>query len=103
MVPPIYGARYGLISPSGKQAASCVGKRESKRMDEQTETITIASRSDFALWAIERAKAIVADEGGNLAIATRDHGDDEVAATANALGQAIVNALLEVYDGLMEE
>jgi hypothetical protein len=72
-------------------------------MDEQTETMTISSRSDFALWAIERAKTIVADEGGNLAIATRDHGDDEVAATANALGQAIVNALLEVYDGLMEE
>jgi len=72
-------------------------------MDEQDETMTISSRSDFALWAIERAKAIVADEGGNLAIATRDHGDDEVAAAANALGQAIVNALLEVYDGLMEE
>lgn len=72
-------------------------------MDEQTETMTISSRSDFALWAIERAKTIVADEGGNLAIATRGHGDDEVAATANALGQAIVNALLEVYDGLMEE
>lgn len=72
-------------------------------MDEQTETMNISSRSDFALWAIERAKAIVADEGGNLAIATRNHGDDEVAATANALGQAIVNAMLEVYDGLMEE
>ena len=72
-------------------------------MDEQSETMTISSRSDFALWAIERAKAIVADEGGNLALATRDHGEDEVDATANALGQAIVNALLEVYDGLMEE
>lgn len=72
-------------------------------MDETTETTTISNRSDFALWAIERAKAIVAEEGGNLAIATRDHGDDEIAASANALGQAIVNALLEVFDGLMEE
>ena len=72
-------------------------------MDETTETMTISNRSDFALWAIERAKAIVAEEGGNLAIATRDKGDDEVAASANALGQAIVNALLEVFHGLMDE
>ncbi len=63
-------------------------------MDETTETMTISNRSDFALWAIERAKAIVAEEGGNLAIATRDKGDDEVAASANALGQA--NLFLEV-------
>jgi hypothetical protein len=72
-------------------------------MDETTETMTIATRSDFALWAIERAKAIVAEEGGNLAIATRDRGDEEIAASANALGQAIVDALLAVFDGLMEE
>lgn len=72
-------------------------------MGETTETMTISNRSDFALWAIERAKAIVTEEGGNLAIATRDHGDDEIAASANALGQAIVNALLEVFDGLMQE
>lgn len=72
-------------------------------MDETTETMTISTRSDFALWAIERAKAIVAEEGGNLAIATRDQGDEEIAASANALGQAIVDALLEVFDGLMED
>lgn len=72
-------------------------------MDETSETMTISNRSDFALWAIERAKAIVTEEGGNLAITTRDQGDDEIAAAANALGQAIVNALLEVFDGLMEE
>ncbi|WP_421580723.1 hypothetical protein [Shinella sp. M31] len=72
-------------------------------MDETTETMTISDRSDFALWAIERAKAIVAEEGGNLAIATRDHSDEKIAASANALGQAIVNALLEVFDGLMQE
>ena len=72
-------------------------------MGETTETMTISNRSDFALWAIERAKAIVTEEGGNLPIATRDHVDDEIAASANALGQAIVNALLEVFDGLMQE
>ena len=72
-------------------------------MDEQTDTMTISGRSDFALWAIERAKAIVTEQGGNLAIATRDHGEDEIAASANALGQAIVDALLEVFDGLMLE
>jgi len=72
-------------------------------MDETTETMTISSRSDFALWAIERAKAIVAEEGGNLAIATRGQHDEQIAASANALGQAIVDALLEVFDGLVEE
>lgn len=30
-------------------------------MDETTETMTISNRSDFALWAIERAKAIVTE------------------------------------------
>lgn len=72
-------------------------------MDEQTETITISNRSDFALWAIERAKVIVTEQGGNLAIAMRDRGEDEISASANALGQAIVDALLEVFDGLMQE
>ena len=102
-VPSTSAERYRLISPSRKQTASYAGNIESKRMDEQTETMTISNRSDFALWAIERAKAIVSEEGGNLAIATRDHGEDEIAASANALGQAIVDALLEVFDGLTQE
>ena len=70
---------------------------------DDTESMTISSRSDFALWAVERAKAIVAEEGGNLAIATRDQSDEGIAASANALGQAIVDALLEVFDGLVDE
>lgn len=65
------------------------------------ETMTIENRSDFALWAIERARAIVAEQGGNLALAARDMSDDKIAETGNALGQAIVNALLEVFDGLL--
>nr|WP_298096309.1 hypothetical protein [uncultured Shinella sp.] len=70
-------------------------------MDEEAETMTISNRSDFAQWAIERAKAIVAEEGGNLALAARDGDNEQIADTGNALGQAIVNALLEVFDGLV--
>ncbi|WP_421589860.1 hypothetical protein [Shinella sp. M27] len=70
-------------------------------MDQQSEMMTISSRSDFAQWAIERAKAIVAEEGGNLALAARDGDDAQIAETANALGQAIVTALVEVFDGLV--
>lgn len=67
------------------------------------ETISIENRSDFAQWAIERSRAIVADQGGNLALAARDMSDDKITETANALGQAIVDALLEVFDGLVPE
>ena len=67
------------------------------------ETMSIENRSDFAQWAIERSRAIVADQGGNLALAARDMSDDKIAETANALGQAIVDALLEVFDGLVPE
>lgn len=65
------------------------------------ETVTIENRSDLAQWAIERAKAIIAEEGGNLCLAARDQGDEQIA--ANALGQAIVDSLLEVFDGLIQE
>jgi hypothetical protein len=67
------------------------------------ETVTIETRADFAQWAIERARAIVAEEGGNLALAAREMKDDRIAETGNALGQAIVDALLEVFDGLAPE
>lgn len=68
-----------------------------------SETAAIENRSDFIQWAIERSRAIVADQGGNLALAARDSSDDQIAETANALGQAIVDALLEVFDGLMSD
>lgn len=67
------------------------------------ESMAIGSRADFAQWAIERSRAIVADQGGNLALAARDMSDDKIAETANALGQAIVDALLEVFDGLCSD
>ena len=65
--------------------------------------MTIENRADFAQWAIERSRAIVADQGGNLALAARDMSDEKIAETANALGQAIVDALLEVFDELVPE
>lgn len=66
------------------------------------ETTTIGSRADFAQWAIERATAIIAEQGGNLALAARDGSDEKIADAANALGQAFVDALLEVFDGLVD-
>ena len=67
----------------------------------ETETVTIESRNDFAQWAIERARAIVVEQGGNLAIAARDMDEPAIAATGNALGAAIAEALLEVFDVLV--
>jgi hypothetical protein len=71
--------------------------------DLHPEQITIETRADFAQWAIERSRAIVADQGGNLALAARDMSDEKIAETANALGHAIVDALLEVFDELVPE
>jgi len=69
----------------------------------ETETVTIEGRNDFAQWAIERARAIVAEQGGNLAIAARDMDERAIAECGNALGTAITGALLEVFDGLLPE
>ena len=62
--------------------------------------MTIESRAEFIQWAIERSRAIVAEEGGNLALAGRDMDEAALTMTGNALGQAVVDALLEVFDGL---
>ena len=67
------------------------------------ETVTIENRAYFALWAIERAKAIVAEEAGNLCLVARDQGDEQIGAAANALGPAIVDALLAVFDGMTQD
>lgn len=66
------------------------------------ETMEIDNRGDFGLWAIEVAKQVVADQGFELARAARDGNDEDVRAAGNALGQAITDALMEVYDGLTE-
>lgn len=46
------------------------------------------------------AKRIVADQGYELARAARDGSEDDVRVAGNALGQAITNAIMEVFDGL---
>lgn len=67
------------------------------------DTISIDNRGDFGLWAIERAKEIIAVEGSSLAIAARDSSEETIRDAANALGAAITAALLEVYDGLLSD
>ncbi|RUW30142.1 MAG: hypothetical protein EOS31_13800 [Mesorhizobium sp.] len=65
------------------------------------ETRIIDSRDDFAQWAIDRANAILTDEGSELATAARTGNEAQIGETAQALGQAIVDALLEAFDGLV--
>jgi hypothetical protein len=67
------------------------------------ERMQIENRGDFGLWAIEVAKQIVSQEGFELARAARDGSDNDVRAAGNSLGQAITDALMEVYDGLLQE
>ncbi|MEI2298431.1 hypothetical protein [Ensifer sp. MJa1] len=67
------------------------------------ETVEITGRSDFALWAIERAQEIVTSEGAAFALAARDMNDEALAQTAAALGKAISDAMLEVFDGLVSD
>ncbi|MCW0981592.1 hypothetical protein OK142_12295 [Agrobacterium sp. BT-220-3] len=67
------------------------------------ETISIDNRGDFGLWAIERAKEIVANEASDLAVSVRDGDEASIRDAGNALGAAIAAALLEVYDGLISE
>ncbi|RVC66768.1 hypothetical protein EN745_21270 [Mesorhizobium sp. M4A.F.Ca.ET.022.05.2.1] len=64
------------------------------------ETRIIDSRNDFAQWAIDRSNAILTDQGSELATAARRGNGAEIAETAQTLGQAIVDALMEAFDGL---
>ncbi|MFK0692666.1 MULTISPECIES: hypothetical protein [Mesorhizobium] len=64
------------------------------------ETRIIDSRDDFAQWAIDRANAILTDQGSELATAARNGSEAQIGEKAQALGQAIVDALLEAFDGL---
>lgn len=67
------------------------------------ETITIGSRDDFAQWAMQRANEIVAKQGSELATAARSGDEAKISKTANDLGQAIVDALMDSFDCLLEE
>jgi hypothetical protein len=65
------------------------------------DNVEITGRSDFALWAIERAQEIVRNEGSALALSARDMDETGLQLNGTALGKAIADALLEVFDGLM--
>jgi hypothetical protein len=80
------------------------GKKPPDKFQERQmeDAIQIDNRGDFGLWAIEVAKQIVADQGFELARAARDGSEDDVRVAGNALGQAITNAMMEVFDGLTE-
>ncbi|WFU02295.1 hypothetical protein QA648_00480 [Rhizobium sp. CB3171] len=66
------------------------------------DTTTITNRSDFAQWAIERARAIMGEEGADLALAAQGGNEETIRAAGNALGSAISEALLEVFDALLD-
>ncbi|MDQ0999618.1 hypothetical protein QFZ34_004800 [Phyllobacterium ifriqiyense] len=67
------------------------------------DTVEITTRSDFAMWAIERAQEIVRSEGSALALAARDMDEAGLKESGAALGKAIADAMLEVFDGLVPE
>jgi len=64
------------------------------------ETRIIDSRKDPALWAIDRSNAILTDQGSELATAARTGNEAQIGETARALGQAIVDVVIEAFDGL---
>ena len=72
-------------------------------MEIDMDTVEINGRSDFALWAIQRAQEIVMAEGAALALAARGMNEDALQEHGAALGKAIADAMLEVFDGLMAE
>ncbi|MBB4189212.1 hypothetical protein GGE07_005893 [Sinorhizobium terangae] len=67
------------------------------------ETVEISNRSDFALWAIQRAQQVVMAEGAAFAMAARDMNEEALIEAAAALGKAISDAMIEVFDGLTAE
>ena len=66
-------------------------------------TVQIDNRGDFAMWAIERAQEIVRVEGSALALAARDMNEADLQTSGAALGKAIADAMLEVFDGLITD
>ncbi|NKN38769.1 hypothetical protein HFC70_20660 [Agrobacterium sp. a22-2] len=67
------------------------------------DSVEITTRSEFAMWAIQRAQEIVMNEGSALALAARDMDEAALQENGAALGQAIAEAMLEVFDGLISE
>ncbi|MCP1201039.1 hypothetical protein [Notoacmeibacter sp. MSK16QG-6] len=68
----------------------------------ETETLIINSRDDFAQWAMDRANGIIVEQGSSLATAARTGDESQIADAANALGQTIVDTLLDAFDCLVD-
>ena len=66
------------------------------------DTMVINNREEFAQWAIARANAVLEEQGSNLATAARTGDENQIADAANALGQTIVDALLDAFDCLID-
>ena len=67
----------------------------------ETDTLIINNREEFAQWAIARANAVLEEQGSTLATAARTGDENQIADAANALGQTIVDALLDAFDCLI--
>jgi predicted transcriptional regulator len=68
----------------------------------EADTLIINNRDEFAQWAIARANAVLVEQGSNLATAARTGDDNQIADAANALGQSIVDTLLDAFDCLVD-
>ena len=66
------------------------------------DTTVINNREEFAQWAIERANVILVEQGSALATAARSGDEEQLSSTANALGQTIVDTLLDAFDSLVD-
>ena len=67
------------------------------------DTLIINNREEFAQWAIERANSVIGEQGSALATAARSGDEAQLANAANALGQTIVDTLLDAFDCLVDD
>ncbi|MCC0013701.1 MAG: hypothetical protein H6877_10335 [Rhodobiaceae bacterium] len=67
------------------------------------DTLIINNREEFAQWAIERANSVIGEQGSALATAARSGDEAQLASAAKALGQTIVDTLLDAFDCLVDD
>ena len=66
------------------------------------DSMIINNREEFAQWAIERANAIIVEQGSALATAARSGDEAQLSGASNAFGQTIVDTLLDAFDCLVD-
>jgi hypothetical protein len=66
------------------------------------DTMVVNNREEFAQWAIERANTIIVEQGSALATAAQSGDEAQFSGAANALGQTIVDTLLDAFDCLVD-